>query len=858
MRTRTPWPLRAALHFVPYDWRTSVRDDLIDEAGGGILAGWWCAIQAIGVAISLHWTFTRNAMWTDIRYAVRSLLRAPGFTAAAVLTLVFGIGVNIAVFTVVDRALFRPLPFGDVGRLVFITPYDVPTQQKYTSFSKQYFVEARQLPMIKDMAFAGFTRGFTIGAGPNAASMALTMASYNLLDVLETNPVIGRRFSHDDAMTNEGVVMITSEVWRARFGADPLVLGRTVNGRTVNGVQETAIIVGVLPAGFIVPQANRSAKFDGLVLEHTLLDRASVREAVDPSVARLAPGVSIAEAQRELDVLGARIDDELRQPGQTSHRRVLVESLRAGMFWFSYRYLWMVTLAASLVGVLACANLSSLLLARGRSREQQVALAAALGASTTRLIVAELVQCLVLGLVATAISLVVLYWTSAGLRTLAPAPFRQFVESDVDLRVTGFAVSAALATSVLGAILPAWRTSQTNLLAVLQRAGGAPSHARRSRGSGVVLAFEAAAGVVLVAGAAIVVRSFIGLVRTDVGFAPANALVLNTEPIGNKNDGVNLPRYLHVLDALRSRPDIAAVAGIDSMPSAGAAPVTGAKWNDGGYIGVWQMTDGLLDTIGARVIAGHDISRADLDAGRPVALITETAARRLWPDSLPSAVLGRELIAPKQLTRQIIGVVADIRDRPDQAAEPRIFIPATPADFWYLEFAVRPRGIGLDSESVRRQLAACCGVTAVQIAPAGSSITSALQQPRTQAIIFTSFAVVGLLLAALGLFAVASFDIALRRYEMGVRVALGASANQIRRLIVMQCLRPVAAGAMVGVCVAFWAAKSIEALVYHVNVRDPWTLAFVVVILLAVAALAAWLPARRAARADPAVVLRSQ
>jgi hypothetical protein len=288
--------------------------------------------------------------------------------------------------------------------------------------------------------------------------------------------------------------------------------------------------------------------------------------------------------------------------------------------------------------------------------------------------------------------------------------------------------------------------------------------------------------------------------------------------------------------------------------------MTGARdWNGlEGSIGLWQVTDGFLSAIGARTVAGQDISRDDVDHARPVAVVSEAAARRLWPGTPYQSVIGRELSATRQPTRRVIGVVADIRDRPDRPANPRIFAPVRPDGFWFLAFAVRTGEAGLNIESLRHALAASHGGARVSVSSAGLMRTSALRQPRLQTIIFGSFAIVGLLLAALGLFAVASFEIALRRYELGVRVALGASAVQIRRLMLSESLKPVAVGILAGLAIAYWAAEFAQALVHQVDARDPWTMAIVSAVLVVTAAGAAWLPARRAARVDPIVTLRAQ
>jgi putative ABC transport system permease protein len=557
--------------------------------------------------------------------------------------------------------------------------------------------------------------------------------------------------------------------------------------------------------------------------------------------------------------LSTRLSPQL---GHASHR-VLVEPLRPAMFWYGYRYLWLLAAAASVVGALACVNLSSLLLARGRSRAQETAVRASLGASLSRLLLTELVRSLVVCLLASAMSLLVLYWLTEGLHGLVPGYFRLLMLRSIDARVVGFAVLVVVTASVIAGCLPAWQATRTSLMAVIQRDGGLPAHARRNRTGQAVIALEATLAVVLVFAAVMVVRNFVGLVNADTGFTPANLHVLRVAPTGERrggDDAAELARYRGILEVVRLHPNVESAGAVDSMPAAGAAPMTGFRITPGGMIGLRQVTEGFLETIGARIIAGRAITAGDVVDRQPVAVVSVAAARRLWPDAAVEAVVGREIVTKGQPTRRVIGVLADIRERPDAPAEPMVFAPVRPDGFWFLEFAVRTKSsLPLpNADALRRTLAEPFGVTAVSAAVAGSTIKSALEQPRVQAAMFGTFAVVALLLAALGLYAVTSFDIALRRYELGIRSSLGASASTIRRMVILDALRPVLAGTALGLGASYWISQWVQALVYQVAPHDPWTFGVVALTLFVTAALAAWIPARRASLVDPAVVLRTQ
>jgi predicted permease len=853
---------RLVLRLAPRHWRETVRDDLDEEARASGHGSAWIAWQTFLAAGRMRAGLGGDAMTTDLRYVCRSLWHAKGFTLAAVLTLVLGIGVNLAVFTIVDRALFRPLPYFSIDRLVMVTPYSWREASRAYSFNKRLFIESRRsLPGLQDLAYIGFAEGYASRTPhDSAATLWLCSASYNILDVLGAPPALGRGFSRADAESRERLALITYDVWQSHFGGSGDALGMWIgSGKSVYR------IAGVLPRGFYfrsIGPATSAGQFDGLVLAPDLLESAGPREGTPPALARLKPGVSLSVAQQQFDALSARLDAEFRTPNQPEGPSVLVEPLRAGMFANTYRYLWLLAIGASFVGLLACANLSNLLLARGRSRERQLALQVSLGASTGRIAAAELAQGLIICGLAAAVSLLILYWMAEGLRALVPTAFRQIVIGGIDARVVGLAALASVAAALLAALWPAWRASRTSLLAVLQRGAGAPSHAWRRPGK-VVLVFEATIGVILVAGAAVAARSFIGLLTTDVGFVRPGLEVVRVEPAGNRSGdegAAQFARYRGMLDVLRRQPGVAAAAGVDVMPAGTSAPRMGLQVQTAEGTrrsGLWQVTDGFFTTVGARLVAGRDITATDIESGQPVAVISRAAARAFWPDAPELSVIGREIVAAKQPDRRVIGIVDDVRDRPDEPAPPRVFIPITAEGFWALELAVRTAGSPLNGESLRRVLAEPFGVTRVTVMPAGSRITGALQPPRVQALMFGSFALIALLLAALGLFAVASFDVALRCYEMGIRAAMGASAAQIRSLVIRDALRPVAIGIALGLGIAYWSGQFLQSLVHGVDARDLGTLALVAGTLLVTAALAAWIPARRAARTDPAVVLRT-
>lgn len=848
--------LRWVRWLIPKEWRDTVVEDIEDDRRRTRRSPLWSAQQAARVGVRLRVAVTGGAVMTDLRYVVRALWRSRWFTATAAMMLALGIGTNLAVFSIVDRALFRPLPFHDEGRLVLVIPYSPATGQRFASFHRGLFVAARTgIPAIEDMAYvSSFPPSSLPVPGDAGPALVMSGASYNLLDVLGTQVVRGRGFTRAAAEGREAIAVITFETWQSRFQGDDAVIGRTI------GVGPRArTIVGVLPAGFIRPALNHWGRSDGLVLDHDLLE-APGPGGLSPGVARLSPGATRAQAFAQVTALAERLDAELRTPGQAEGPRVEVEALRAGMFTASYRYLWIVTLAATLVVCLTAANLSGLLLGRGRSRMRDVALRSSLGASRGRLLTTEFGQSLVISGIGAVVALGTLSLVDHKLVELVPTYLRPFVLGGVDSRVIVYALVLVCASTVVAAGVPAWVASRTSLLVVLQSAAGASSHQRAGRLGQWVVGFEAAVGVVLVAGAAIVLRSFLGLATQDLGFSVEGLQEVRIQPTGERRGGddvVERARYLAVLEHLRARPEIAAAAAGDSTPGGGTAPMQAPQWDGRVRAGLWQVTDGWVEMLGARLVAGESIRAVDVAEERSVAVITRDLARQLWPDASDQEVLGQRLVAPDQPERRIIGVLAEMRQAPGRPLQPMVITPIAASGFWMMDFLVRTTaGQPLNTQAILPSVQSAGVVSDMTARPAGSTIDSVLQQPRLQTIIFGGFAVIGLLVAMVGLFAMLSFDLTWRRRELGVRVSLGATSRDLVRDVMVTALRPVVIGAAVGVAVTYWAAEVVRTLVVGVDVRDPWTLGLVVVALFVTASLAAWLPARQASRVDPVAVLR--
>jgi predicted permease len=691
-------------------------------------------------------------------------------------------------------------------------------------------------------------------------------ASPNLLRLLGIKPIAGRDLTAtviaETAPSDvPREVLITDAFWRRQFNRSPDAIDRVLTSQ-----QRRYRIVGVLPPDFVNPSVELSGRIDGLMANDAIVDGPPRdRTTVSARLARLGPGRTLDEAQAEMAALGARVAAQ-HPDFMGIHETMTAEPLRVGMLRPYARFLWLILCACGLVLLIACANLSTLLLARGRAHLHETAIRSTLGASRRRLIATGLVEALVVGVAGAGATLVALAGVQTLQVSLVPPEFRGFEVSAFDPRLVTLTFGFAAASGLLAALAPALASTRLDPLTALRR-GPATGGSRRLTTGRSLLALEAAIAVVLVAGAAGAVRSFGGLVFRDPGFVAADLHRTSVffEPTRNLLN-MERARALPVLEQALS--DIPGLEGWTAVtyPPVARGSLPNAFWRmrqvDGGIIGI---TDTTLEVLGMRLVAGRGISADDVTSAAPVALVNRRAAAALWPGVPDERAIGQPVTMPYGGVRDVVGVVADVRSRPGAAAWPMLYVPigdgvaAKPG--WAMELPVllrmRPGTQPNRRELIERfQALVPTGMVSSPVAVA-DELAPWLEHPRFQALLFGSFAVIAVVLAAIGLYAVAAFDATRRRYETGIRLALGATRRDIRRDVIGAILRPVLFGSAVGLLAASWAAQFLQAYLLEVDARDPWTMAIVACTLLATAIVAAWLPARRAARTDPASVLRA-
>jgi len=804
------------------------------------------------------WVFTGLDAWLfDARLVIRSLMRAKGFTAAAILTFALGMGVNIAVFTALDRLMFRPLPFAAPDRLVQIHEMTIASSSPSAMLRAEVgaFVQERA-QTIDELAYTRGSEGGVSIEGIGGGPVAVAMATANLLPVLGIRPALGRDFT-PDVLRARGApteILLTHVAWQSRFGASETVVDRVVG----TGSRRYRII-GVLPADFVLPSSFLTARTDALTVWRNAFAGPPRRgEIVAAPIARLRAGVTLAQAQAEITTIVA----SMKSDGPGGRLSVVVQPLQRGLFFLYARYLWLVVTAVGLVLLVACVNLATLLLARGRSRERDLATRAALGASSARLIALSMMESTVLCVLGSALALGVCWWMQAALVALLPPTFRAFAVAGPDLRLIALTLTAALVSAIGAGLVPVLATRHRDLLAVLRRSDRGV--ASRLRGGATLLAAEAALGVLLVTGAAVTVPSFARLVLSDPGFKPANLFTVDLEH-GSQEDGPDATRYttgrVHdVIEIVRTQPGVAAAAAVTQLPlgESTSSEFWQARGLEGGQ---WGASRGLFETLGTRITSGRDFTTEDVDEGALVAILNQTGERQLWPGMPRGSAIGRTLTIHDDVYT-VIGVVGDIQSAPGVPPRPGLFVPITAGAAPYsqsaLVVAVRMfSGQSPDTTLLGSRLAARFPARPISLhGIVDDLVEPRLQRPRFLALLFGALAAISLVLAAVGVSAVANCELSRRRYEIAVRVALGASRADIRGLVFARLVRPVAAGAVIGAVLAWWAAGLVQALVFEVDARAPWTLTLVMLTIVMTSVAAGWAPARRAATTDPTTVLR--
>ena len=821
-------------------------------------------------------------MLQDLRYGLRMLLKHKGFTVVAVLTLALGIGANTAIFSVVNAVLLRPLPFPQPERLAMVNTTNL--ERGITNFgtSMPDFRAWRERNRAFEKMAAFSTTSFNISGTTEPERVSGARASADLFSVLGVTPVRGRAFTGEEEIFGKHHVVIVSEaLWQRRFG---LEAGLTDQTMTLNGEQYA--IIGVMPRAFQFP--------DQTVALWTPLAVADGSENNTRGnywlgvVARLKPGVSAAQAEAEMDGIFRQLEQEETGFGGFGAQVVLLHEATVG----GVKTALLVLLAAvSLVLLIACANVANLLLARAAARQREIAVRTALGAGRGRLIRQLLAESLLLGLAGGALGLLLAVWGVDVLVGLGPNVPR-LGEIGIDRAVLLFTFALAILTSVTFGLVPALQSSKTDLNETLKESGRSATVSARRRVLGnALVVVEVALSFVLLAGAGLMINSLLRLQRVNPGFRTDHIITMQLSlpaaQYAPDRPELTSSFFQQLIERVKTLPGVEA-AGVTS-----ALPLTNSGWgklftiedrpapkslDEVPNVQYRQVSADYFGTLAIPTLKGRPFSERDTRSTLPVAMINETLARRFFADADPIGkrlFLGppEELVPPGILPPgfrfqhfTIIGVIGDVRHNGlNQPLTPEIYTLheqelaskfASPSGSMYLALRTTTKPSTLVG-AIRREVQQLDREQPIAgIATMEELLATSLSQSRFSTLLLAIFAGLALILAAVGIYGVMAYSVAQRTHEIGIRVALGAQAGDVLKLVMRQGLTLAVAGVAIGLGAALIMTRVMTSLLYGVTATDPVTFAVIPVVLTGVALVASFIPARRATKVDPIVALR--
>jgi predicted permease len=798
----------------------------------------------------------------DVRYAVRTLLRDAGFAAFAILIVGLGVGASCTVFSVVNTLLLRPLPFRDPARLAWIANHQDETNDMSGKTSQtDYLLDMRaRNQSYEDLAayyaFYGLGDAKMIGDG-QPERLTSVPVTQNFFPMLGVEPQIGRSFTAEECKQNgPRVTMLSDGLWRRKFAADPNIVGRALS---FDGGPVT--VVGVLPATFdfstIFTPGSRVDMFEPLPLSPEM-NRQGNTVAM---IGRLKPGVNVEQARAETAVLGKILQQEHKERNDFEPK---VSGLAQHVSGQLRPTLLVLACAVGVVMLIVCANLSNLLLARGAGRQKEIAIRAAMGAGRGRLIGQMLTESLVLSSCGAAVGLVLAFIGTRTLAHLTSVSIPLLSDVRIDARVLGFTLVAALLTGLLFGLVPALQLQDLKLHDTLKDSNRGSSQGRGHAWiRGALVVSEIGLACVLLVGAGLLIRSFLRVLEVNMGFVAERAAALRIDP--NSSYKTQEQRNSYYTEALHRVMDIPGIEGAglsDSLPlghnrSWGVA-AKGVQYTPQTYPDGFPriISDGYFHAMGIPLKKGRDFTERDTKGSLNVIIINETLAKNLWPGEDP---IGK-IVRTDDPDRTVVGVVGDVHHMAlEQASGNEFYIPMRQTqDYGTVDLVVRTSMPTAELASRLREALRPIepDLPTANMRTLQTMVDRAVSPRRFVVWLLGGFAGFALVLASLGIYAVISYSVSQRTQEIGIRMALGASAEVLQRTILMQTLGLAGIGMVVGV-VASWAlARTLSGLLFGVTSSDPVTFAGMLVILTGVAALAGYLPARRASRIDPMEALR--
>ena len=812
---------------------------------------------------------------SDLKFAFRQLFKNPGFTTVAVLTLALGIGATTAVFSLVNVLLIRPLPFRQPDRLVWIAnviPGDSSLSASTTRAGTFAEWQSQNISFERlgaYLAFFDYGSQTLVGKGDPVRLQGVGV-SQDFLDTLGVRLQLGRTFSAEECRWNGAkAVILCDALWKSRFGRDPAIVGQTISLRdgfiaVVGGQPQTEpyVVVGVLPSTFDFTAVFAPAARVDFLLPFPIGPKTDRWGNTLSVVGRLKPGVSLAQARSEFEVLNDRI--KKTHPERGTGFTAVMTPLKEQVSGSYQRPFLILTAAVTSVLLIACANLSNLLLARAATRRKEIAVRLALGAGRSRLIRQMLTESTLLAGCGALLGLPLAFFTTRALAESRAFTVPLLSSARVDAQALGFMFVVALTCGILFRIVPALRLSRSKFHSDLKDAGRGSTHGKaHSKIRESLVALEVAATCVLLVAAGLLVQSLVRLLEVDPGFRPEKAATWRIEPSRSFANREEQTAYFRSLvDTAAALPGVESAGLSDALPmgrdrswSVGAK---GVSYRPGETPEVLPriVDENYLQTMKIPLRSGRFLERDDLTRGKRVAVINESLARRLWPDTI---AVGKILMSDGEV--EVVGVVGNVRHAGlDRASEPELYLLGGQSGWSTEDLVVRTKA-SLDTltPEVRAALRQFDpGMSTGEFRTLGEIIDRSVSPKRLIATLLGSFSLLAMLLAALGIYGVIAFSVNQRISELGIRLALGATTRDIHRLVIGEGMRPVFLGLVLGLALALLLTQIMRSLLFGISAADPLTFAVNTVLVTSVGLLACYFPARRAASVDPIVALRNE
>jgi putative ABC transport system permease protein len=798
-----------------------------------------------------------DSLIKDIRYGLRGLLKRPGFTVIALVALALGIGANTAIFSLVNAVVLRPLPFPEPDRLVWVYG-NIRSGGNRASVSPPDFLDYR----AQNKTFAQLAASGTMPLSVNLTGsgepeqVRASAVTGNYFDAFAVTPALGRGFTLENEKTgNNQVTVLSHAFWQTHFAGDPEIINKSI---TIDS--KSYQVIGVMPAGLSLPQSAElwlPMSFDGPDMQR--------RKAhfLRP-IGRLKPGVSLVQAQSDTDQIAAQLAEQFPDSNTGWNLRLL--SLREQLVGGSRTTVFILLGAVAFVLLIACANVANLLLVRAAAREREIALRTALGASRMRIVRQMLTESLLLSLLGGALGSLLAVWGVQLLVSLTADSLPSTVKVNIDATVLGFTLLISLATGLLFGLAPAFRTLKVNLTDSLKDGARGSEGTLRNRTRSLLVVVESAVAVILLIGAGLLVRSLIALQKVNPGFDANNVLTLRIDLPSKKYEGEG--KFANFFEQLQTR--VGSLPGVQSVGTVSELPFSG-QLNDMPFtvegrpaVTIDQAFDAdsravnenYFSALRIPLFRGRNFTAQEVRQSDNVIIVSQQLVDAVFPDEEP---LGKRLIGDMSKQRfEIVGVVGDIRHRSLAGPPfPAMYFPARDTG-GRMNLVIRTQGDPLSIVGgVRKEVQALDPDQPIAAVRKMSDwVESSVAEPRYRTTLLGLFAALATILAAMGIYGVMSYSVAQRTHEIGVRMALGARQRDVLQLVVRQGMLLTLVGVGLGLLGALALTRVMQSLLFGVTAKDPFTFGAVAALLLAVAFVACFIPARRATKVDPLIALR--